>query len=502
MVKQLDMEAKGIPEAHVAGIDLDYRAPNLTTEQRSKLPQPIMQKDHHWLELYWRAWAIAFDNVKSPEPETGFTTFCDAAFSENMFQWDTCFLVGFAKYASHVLPVSGSLDNFYRKQHDDGYICREISSVTGLDFWDKSNPSAINPPLFADAEWQLYQITKDKIRLKYVIQHLVDYFQWMKRQRTYNELPSYWTTSLASGMDNSPRTFFKGGDDANQSYNYHWVCLTAQQALAAKRIAQIYGAMGEIDLSNAFGEEYATVMEHLERHFWNADAGFYCDVEPGGSHSPVLTPAGMWAVLLDELPRDKLQSIESNLLDPNRFWRPHAIPSVSADHPSYHPAGNYWQGAVWSPMVLLTIRAMARQGRHVTAYKVAENHIENVYEVYRDTGTLWENYSSELPRRGNISRPEFVGWTGCGPIESLIENIIGIKPDASTDSITWNIVRGDKHGVENLMFKGHPVSLVYDPDFSTINCICEEEFTLKFGAGWHLEAVTIPKGKSNLKVSQ
>ncbi len=47
-----------------------------------------------------------------------------------------------------------------------------------------------------------------------------------------------------------------------------------------------------------------------------------------------------------------------------------------------------------------------------------ERYLDGLSEVYKRTGTLWENYSSEAYSRGIPSQPDFVGWTGCGPIEN------------------------------------------------------------------------------------
>ena len=81
-----------IAAAHVAGIDLDYRAPSGPEHLRNDLPAPVLTDDAGWLDLYWRAWSIAFDKIRMPDEQTGLVGYCDAAFSHNIFQWDTCFM--------------------------------------------------------------------------------------------------------------------------------------------------------------------------------------------------------------------------------------------------------------------------------------------------------------------------------------------------------------------------------------------------------------------------
>ena len=47
-----------------------------------------------------------------------------------------------------------------------------------------------------------------------------------------------------------------------------------------------------------------------------------------------------------------------------------------------------------------------------------------------------------------------MGWGGIGPIALLIENVIGIQPDAIDKTITWHMARTDRHGLNNLWLGG------------------------------------------------
>ncbi|MCK4470944.1 MAG: glycoside hydrolase, partial [Anaerolineae bacterium] len=89
----------------------------------SLFPQPILPAHPDWVELYWKAWQLAVQNIDHGTPQNGFAeAYVGDAFSKNIFQWDTCFIVQYARYGGHCLPVLPSLDNFYHKQEPDGYI--------------------------------------------------------------------------------------------------------------------------------------------------------------------------------------------------------------------------------------------------------------------------------------------------------------------------------------------------------------------------------------------
>ena len=48
---------------------------------------------------------------------------------DNFFLWDTAFTVIWARYLTEELPVTSSLDNLYRVQAEDGFICQGVLSV-------------------------------------------------------------------------------------------------------------------------------------------------------------------------------------------------------------------------------------------------------------------------------------------------------------------------------------------------------------------------------------
>ena len=80
------------------------------------------------------------------------------------------------------------------------------------------------------------------------------------------------------------------------------------------------------------------------------------------------------------------------------------------------------------------------------------NHVTNVVEVFKETGTLWENYRPEGIGHGNPAKPNFVGWTGLTPITMLIEYVFGIRIDVPNKKIKWNVRLNEEHGVDKIPF--------------------------------------------------
>ena len=114
-------------------------------------------------DCYWRAWELAFGNLKHPTAENDFVSnYCDTAFNGNLFMWDSSFVTCFGGYGRRAFDFQKTLDNFYRKQHPDGFICREISETDGQDTFHRFDPSSTGPNVLAWAEWNDYLKTGDR----------------------------------------------------------------------------------------------------------------------------------------------------------------------------------------------------------------------------------------------------------------------------------------------------------------------------------------------------
>jgi hypothetical protein len=162
--------------------------------------------------------------------------------------------------------------------------------------------------------------------------------------------------------------------------------------------------------------------------------------------------------------KEQAEKLIINLKDPASFWRNMPFPSLAADDPHYESDGKYWLGSVWAPTNVMIINGINKypevQGSREFAVTAVEKYLGGMYSVYKKTGTIWENYSAELDMRGVWSRADFVGWSGCGPIQLLIEDILGFRPEGANNKLTWNINRIDRHGINNLTFGNITASLI------------------------------------------
>lgn len=96
--------------------------------------------------------------------------------------------------------------------------------------------------------------------------------------------------------------------------------------------------------------------------------------------------------------------------------------------------------------------------------EIALNHLDNVVKIYKDTGTIWENYPPDSIGSGDADKSDFVGWSGIAPILYLIEYAIGLKGDAEKNELTWQL-KPDQGtvGCNRYWFTGKTIDLLATP---------------------------------------
>ena len=414
---------------------------------RDKLPSPFIDGKENFTKCYDDAWRIAFSNLRKPTAASGFCSdFIDTAFNGFLFMWDSSFIVMFGKYGARAFDFQATLDNFYARQHTDGFICREICESEAGDQFFRHDPSSTGPNILPWAEWDYFENFGDVDRIKRVFPPLLAYHRWLRANRTWRD-GSYWTTGWGCGMDNSPR--IRRGADPRFSHGHMvWVDACCQMIMSGRILAKMAALIGRED---EVAEELAEA-DYLEKYvnekMWDEETGFYYDLGTDG-FSGVKTIASYWALAAQIVPKERIERFVSHLLDPNEFMRAHAPATLSADDPEFCPEGGYWCGAVWSPTTYLALRALDSAGMNDAAYMIAKNHHGAVVKVYEKTGTFWENYAPDRIDRGDKGLRDFVGWTGLSPISVYLEYIIGIKPHGKERRIEWRVHETARHGVMN-----------------------------------------------------
>ena len=434
----------------------DTSIPPKYADVKDRLPQPFWPNRQDVIKSYHKAWEMAFSNIHPVTEKNGFVSpYIDAAFNKHLFMWDACFMTLFGRYGHQVFNFQQTLDNFYGKQHKDGFICRQLSQENGEDRFERFDVTSTGPNIFPWAEWEYFLNFNDTERLAKVFPPMLAYYQWYRQWRSWPD-GTYFSSGWGSGMDNQPR--MQPGFDFRKSHGFmSWIDITLQQIYVGKLLIKIAAVLGREQDVKDIREETEALSAFVNTNMWDDKEAFYYDRYRDGKLSYLKTVGAYWALLAGIVPENRKADFIGHLNNPDEFARKHRVASWAASNPDYDPNGGYWRGAVWVPTTYMVLRGLTVSGQDSLANVIAMNHLDNVVEVFGKTGTFWENYAPDNVRGNN--RKDFVGWTALTPIAVLMEYVFGIRPDVPHNTLIWDVRLTDEFGVKRYPFGKGSVDL-------------------------------------------
>ena len=361
-----------------------------------------------------------------------------------LFLWDSAFCCIWAKHEPKRFPITTTLDNFYLLQDEDGYICREFQA-DGKPYWSRKHPVSFNPPILSWAELELFEHgVTDVERLKKVFPHLKKHFDFCWRNYRRSEDGLFFGDALGSGMDNLPRQpigcdfDIHGGIDIKLEHvladnkriwemlktrtlycwnrQMGWIDYSSQMAFNAANLAKIAAAIGAEDEAIRLRDKFAEMKQIINEQCYDPERGFYFDCYKG-EVIPRYHAGAFWALLSGIVPAERVEAVCRVICDEKIFNRPIPFPSLAACEKKYDPENGYWLGSSWPPTTYVGIRGLQAMGRGDLALDFARRYYNANAELFRVSGTVWENISPEQCRQPKgHSGSSFCGWGALAPV--------------------------------------------------------------------------------------
>lgn len=438
--------------------------------QKELLPQPVYSQNSDYVDLYWKAWELAWDRVRYQDGIFQSPYMDENLWEDTIWIWDTEFMVLFCRYAPTVFPGIESLDNFYES------ILNKRSSALRIQHPD-------NPPFYAWVEYEYYKMTGNKDRIRKVLvedkfpQRHYQWFDSLTRDTKlhFDHAPirlekteaGYRWGWVASGMDNTPR-------GRNRKGEMLWVDALAQQALSALYIQRLADEIGDKKIAKEYKAQYEHNKELLNNYYWDEKDGFYYDIQEGDHEFvKVRTPTVYWTMLAEVADKKQAERLVQYAADPAEFGGKYPWPSVSRSDCDYNQIGDYWRGGVWLPLAYMATKSLERYGYNDLAYEHSKHLLENMSQTYSQftPHTIWECYSPSAPRPAErqykdgrkLVAKDFCGWSALGPISLFIENVLGFHNiDATKKLVEWNKRGVGTQGLKNLKFGNIITDIVAD----------------------------------------
>lgn len=324
--------------------------------------------------------------------------------------WDSCFhAIVLAKLEPEA--AMNELRSLMSRQVPDGLVPHMIFWEPKLTrpyhvWWDKSRASSITqPPMMAYAAWEIYKETKDTEFLTELFPGMYSFYKYLieKRDPHDHHLISIINPD-ESGEDNSPRfdiamrvksniSFFAhmykrhqlvqanktcGFDPLTCMYERFWVKDVPFNVVLIKNLenlAQIAEVLGDAEAME-FATLHAGLIRFTMREYLMAEGVYWSAIGLEHGHLKVAT----WAHFIPLFagmytPEEAEVLVRTHLKNPDTFYSPYGIRTVSKQEPSYRSNG-FWRGPIWFAPHWFLHKGLTDYGFHEEARWIKETSIE------------------------------------------------------------------------------------------------------------------------------
>jgi len=225
-------------------------------------------------------------------------------------------------------------------------------------------------------------------------------------------------------------------DPGTCSLNVHYIDTQLFMTFLCGFVAYAYRQLERYQEAEAFQEIADHFSSLIKNHCWDEASGFYYDrdSETGTLRTFVKHVGGFLPMLAGIPTQDQAKRLVQHLMNPNEFWTPYPVPSISMDAPDFSPSG-YWSGRSWPCYNFIILRGLLNYGFFEEADQLLIRWLAHTKTCIERPGKGKENL--EIEGRGIYDARE-----------TSIPDITWIVPE------NWNSLTGAVHGSGGLFWGG------------------------------------------------
>lgn len=461
--------------------------------------------DQDFVDIYDRTWAWIADYWTNSGADSGIGggKFFFYPPERRLDQLEQSFASFFLAYSNRIYSASNGLDALYSKQEENGAIRWMYDIDSGAPLLTAENPEGVSLPLFAWAEYNLYHKGANKKRVKEVMPTLQRHYAWLeatfKRPNGLFEVPI-----SATGMANSPRG----------AAIYH-VDFNAAMAVNALYMSALGDILNDKEISFQYKRNYFSLKTRINNFMWNADDGFYYDVDAAERQVRIKTIGGFWPLLAEIPNEERAEAMIAHLTNPATFGTENPFPSLAVDAEAYDKRGMGYNGSVLPQFTYMIIKGLEKYNQWELARDCSIRHLYFMLDSAHQNGehrqTLWEAYQPQnegkaiWPDRPDWPRAQYLGFSGLSTVALMIENIVGLSVSLPRKTVDWIIPNLEIMGIENLSLKRNMVTILSNKSGRGWEIHMESEklyyFTINV-LGKKKKTLPIPSGKCSMLIDK
>jgi hypothetical protein len=294
---------------------------------------------------------------------------------------------------------------YFERQHPDGYINYRTGPYLDetIEFKGKLTSSA---PLFNYENLGIFKVTRDKHFLEEAYRSGTKFYHFYvaNRDSNINGLCEWGgEASLESVRDARVAVW----DNVGWPSNFEGPDLNSMLVMEAKSLAEMATLLGYREEAGKWSADAEDRSKLINRYMWDKANGFYYNINRNDQSFSYQHPDDLkikeiigflplWAGISDP---ERTGKLVSSMTNPDEFWRPYGVPTLSAKDGYYNPIG-YWNGPVWVQWDYLLFRGLLDHGYKKEAEELAMKVLDNMIWHLKQDHVFWEFYSPDEREAG------------------------------------------------------------------------------------------------------
>lgn len=360
-------------------------------------------------------------------PPTGETAFNYYVFSRNpIWGWGHGHQVLHESLAMiayvYLDPVSaqGSQRVYMEQQGDDGLIAyrhgpRGMQDYPHYSKVLKRDMSTTSAPFYSWINWEIYQVSQDKVFLEAAYQSGVKYTNWLITNRDLDQDGTFeWGPY---GIIENVRDWYNAVfqvsseryldvDKEDISDELECLDLTVMMVNEMRSLSKMAIELGKVRDAKKWEMLADKTSVLVNERMWDEETEFYYSVNKDDHSFNYLTRdlrrpeiigfLTLWANVAT--PKRAKSIVDNYLLNPDKFWRKYGVPTLAADDEWYSPDVDYcckWNGPVWLLWNYMVYAGLRNYGFDKEASELAGKMTLAVETQLKKNHNFWESYSPD-----------------------------------------------------------------------------------------------------------
>jgi hypothetical protein len=359
--------------------------------------------------FYWSCFSLLRQCMMPPEGKCGFNYYIFSR--EPEWGWGyggQVFHESLSMLAYAFMDPVGAMNSqrvYFQRQHEDGYINYRTGPYLDetIEYNGKLTTSA---PWLSYEDLEIYKVTGDRQFLKESYNSGKKFYEYYTVQRDSNKNGlCEWgaEAELESVRDARVAVWDKVGWPSN----FEGVDVNSMLVKEANSLAEMAEISGLTEDAKKWREEVKNRTDLINKYMWDNRSGFYYNINRDDQSFTFRKPDDLkikeipgflplWAGVCDSVTG---KTLVQTMKDPEEFWRPFGVPSLSAKDDYYNPIG-YWNGPVWVQWDYLVFRGLLDYGYKKEAEELAFKVLDNMIWHFKNDHVFWEFYSADDRQAG------------------------------------------------------------------------------------------------------